>query len=400
MGAKAVKKAIVYGAGNVGRGFLGQLFSESGYEVVFVDVVRELVAALNARRSYRLRLVSNERAEEILVGPVRALDAGDTEKVIAEIADAELMATAVGVRALPKIAPVIALGIARRAERSVPNPLNIILCENLKDVSHIFREMLQQHLSVQYHAYLSERVGLVEAVIARMVPLVPPELQEDDPTLILAEPYKALPVNKLGFVGPIPTIVGLEPQDNFAAYVDRKLYLHNMGHAMLGYLGHQKGLTYGYEALEDADIRPWLQRAFDESQRALIAAYSFDPIELQGHVNDLIRRFGNRALGDTVLRLARDPLRKLGANDRLVGAARLAWAHHVLPEALTVGIAAGLAYDDPRDPQALELQKRLAEEGLEEVLCDICGLHPQDPLAQMVIERYECLRQGKLFRCD
>ena len=395
-----MKKAIMYGAGNVGRGFLGQLFSESGYEVVFVDIVPALIAALNERRSYRLRLVSNERTEDILIGNVRAVDGRSVEAVIAEIANADIMATAVGANVLPKIAPTIAAAIARRAgdgQIKGAGPLNIIICENLKEAPRIFREMLEQHLPAQHHSYLAERVGLVDAVIARMVPLVPPELQQQDPSLILAEPYKILPVNKAGFVGEIPSIVGLEPHDNFEAYMDRKLYIHNAGHAMLGYLGHLKGLIYGYEALEDPDIRPWLLQALDESQRALIARHGFAPQALREHVEDLLNRFANRALGDTTFRLARDPLRKLGRTDRLVGAASLAWSFGIRPIALSVGIAAALAFDDPRDVSAMELQRRLVQEGLDSVLHDICGLDPKDKIAQMVLAQYEKIRQGKLF---
>jgi mannitol-1-phosphate 5-dehydrogenase len=396
-----MKKAVMYGAGNVGRGFLGQLFSESGYEVVFIDIAPALVAALNERRSYRLRLVSNEGSQDILVKNVRAVSGQDVEAVAAEIASADIMATAVGANVLPRIAPAIAAGIARRARLADPRPLNIIVCENLKDAPRILYGYLQARLSTENHgqagAYLATQVGLVDAVIGRMVPLVPPELQQQDPSLVLAEPYKVLPVNRAGFIGEIPAIVGLEAHDHFEAYVDRKLYLHNAGHAMLGYLGHLKGLTYGYEALEDADIRPWLWRALDESQRALAAAHGLDAKQLDAHVQDLLHRFANRALGDTVFRLARDPLRKLGKSDRLVGAALLALAQGIRPEALAAGIAAALSFDDAQDPAALDLQKRIAERGLDAILSELCKLQPQDELAQMVKARYTDIQQGHLF---
>ena len=395
---KAVKKAIMYGAGNVGRGFLGQLFSESGYEVVFVDIVPELIAALNERGSYRLRLVSNERSEEVVIGHVRAVDGRAVDAVVAEIAGADLMATAVGANVLPRIAPTIAAAIARRAAALPATPLNIIICENLKDAPRLLREMLEKHLPAEHHGYLATRVGLVDAVIARMVPIVPADLQQQDPSLILAEPYKILPVNKAGFVGDIPSIVGMEPYDHFEAYVDRKLYIHNAGHAMLGYLGHLKGLTYGYEALADPDIHPWLSRALDESGRALIARHGFDPQALQEHVADLLARFANRALGDTTFRLARDPLRKLGRTDRLVGAASLAWDLSIRPVALSLGIAAALAFDHPQDASAAELQRRLAQEGPESVLRQVCGLDPKGELAQMILAQYDRIRRGAFFR--
>jgi len=382
------KKALIFGAGNIGRGFLGPLFTESGYQVVFAEIDRRLVDRLNQRGSYTLRIVDNQFSQDLTIAPVRAVDGRDQGAVADEILAADLLATAVGVRALPQVAPAIARGVARRAEASVEVPLNIIICENLKDASGTLRAMVQKHLAEEHHDYLQEKVGFVEAVIARMVPILPDEVREKDPTFVVAEPYKVLPVDKRGFKGEIPDIVGLEPREDFAACVDRKLYLHNAGHAMLGYLGYQRGLEYGYEALDDPYIRPLLDRALDEAARALVAEHGFDPEALRVHVADLLARFANRPLGDTVFRLARDPIRKLGPEDRLVGGARLALKHGIEPDALSWGIAAGLAFDDPRDPQACQLQQMLQEQGLDSVLAQVCGLDPASPLAEMVRERY------------
>lgn len=108
------QSSLVFGAGNVGRGFLGQLFAESGYEVVFVDVDQPLVAAMQTRGQYTIRLVDNDWMQEVTVAPVCALLAGETEAVAAHVATADIAATAVGVRALPFVAPLVAAGIARR----------------------------------------------------------------------------------------------------------------------------------------------------------------------------------------------------------------------------------------------------------------------------------------------
>ena len=127
--------SLVFGAGNVGRGFLGQLFSESGYQVLFVDVDEPLVTAMQTRGHYAIRLVDNDGMQEVTVAPVRALLAGDAAAVAAEVAAADIAATAVGVRALPFVAPLVAAGIARRAADGNTTPLNIIICENLKDAA-------------------------------------------------------------------------------------------------------------------------------------------------------------------------------------------------------------------------------------------------------------------------
>jgi mannitol-1-phosphate 5-dehydrogenase len=388
------ESAVMFGAGNVGRGFLGQLFSESGYEVVFVDIDEPLIAALNARRGYAIRLVDNDSAEEVTISPVRALHAEETEAVAQALTEASIGATAVGVRALPHIAPLVAAGIARRSTHDVQAWLNIIVCENLKDAAATFRRMVGEHLPTAYHDYLEARVGFVDTVIGRMVPPPTPQMRGQDPSFIVVEPYKELPVNRRGFVGPVPEIVGLEPCDNFGVYIARKLYIHNCGHAMLGYLGHLRGHAFGYQALEDAAIRPLFERALAESKSGIVAAYSVEAAWLEAHIADIIRRLANRALGDTVFRLARDPLRKLGPKDRLVGAARLAEKAGGTPEALSWGIAAGYCFDDANDPLAVTLQQRITAEGFDTVLADVSGIQTDEPLAALVRERYRRLREG------
>jgi len=396
--------AIIFGAGNVGRGFLGQLFSESGYEVCFVDIDATLVEALRARRAYTIRLVDNRHAEEVRVGPVTALLASDTAlgatSAVAEaLAVATLGATAVGARALPHIAPTVAAGISRRAERHIEAPLNLIVCENLKGAARIFRGMVYQHLDDEARRYAEGHVGFVDTVIGRMVPELPAELRAQDPTLIIVEPYKELPVDRAGFVGPIPAVVGMQPCDDFDLYTARKLYLHNAGHAILGYLGYRYGYALGYEALEDPCIRAVLDGALEESLRGIVRRHGADEAWLRAHVADLVERFANRALADPVVRLARDPLRKLAPSDRLVGAARIASygctaATEHVPVNLALGIAAALTFDASEDPSSVELQRRIAAEGVEAVLASVCAIDPDEPLGRAVLERYRWLREG------
>ena len=376
-----MKQAVMFGAGNVGRGFLGQLFSESGYQVNFVDVDEPLLDAFNQRGSYTIRLVTNETTAEVTVEPVRGLPAGDREAVADVVAAAEVGATAVGARALPYVAPNLAAGIARRADLGIDTPLNLIICENLKGAAGILREMVEASLPPAYQAYLAERVGFVDTVIARMVPPLTPELRAQDPSLIIVEPYKELPVDAAAFAGPPPEIVGMMPDSPFSFYTERKLYIHNAGHAVLGYLGYLRGYEYGYEALADEQIRAAVRGAMTESQQALEKKYGLPGGRLTGHVEDLLHRFLNRALGDTTFRLARDPIRKLDHNDRLVGAALYALAQQVSPDHLVSGIAAALRFDHPDDPVAGQLQQLLRQHGLDRVLQQVCGLEPDSELA-------------------
>jgi len=393
--------AVIFGAGSVGRGFLGQLFNESGYHVTFVDVDQPLIEALNRRGCYTLRLAAIHHTQELTIGPVRALNVNHTQQVAEAVASASLMATAVGARALSAIAQPIAAGLARRWQTSGPlqdAPVNIILCENLHDAPEVLRGHVEAALPEALRPLVRRRVGFVAAVIARMSPVPTPEQRAADPTLIVAEPYKVLPVDRAAFVGRIPEIVGMYPVSPFAAYTERKLYIHNAGHCMLGYLGYRRGYEYGYQALIDPLVIAPIHQALNETSQALRAEHGLDPVALAEHVQDLLTRFANRALGDPISRLARDPLRKLAADDRLVGAARLVQKHGITPQGLSWGIAAALCYDDPADPHAVELQAMITAQGIDHVMRTVCGIAPDEPLAAMVRQRYQTLQTDPEWR--
>jgi mannitol-1-phosphate 5-dehydrogenase len=391
-------KAVMFGAGNVGRGFLGQLFSESGYEVVFVDIDEALIGALRDQRAYTVRLVDNERTDEVRVAPVSGLLSGDADAVAEVLAEANLGATAVGARALPYIAPLVARGIALRAQRGVAEPLNLIICENLQGAADLFRDMVCGHLDAAGREYMADHVGMVGTVIGRMVPELTAELRAQDPTLIIVEPYKELPVERAGFVGEIPHVVGIQPVDDFEYYEHRKLYIHNAAHAIMAYLGYLRGYEMGYDVLDDVVVRPILDGALDESLRGIVARHGVAEAGLRAHLSDLLARLANRVLADPVLRLARDPLRKLDPADRLVGAARLAEAEGVTPANLAWGIAGALRFDAAGDPMAVELQARIARDGVETVMEAVCHIGRDEALGGLVLERYALLGSEERWR--
>ena len=399
-------KAVIFGAGSVGRGFLGQLFSESGYALVFVDIDEALIRALQVRREYTLRMVDNDSETDLVVSPATGLLSSDENDVASVVAEATLGATAVGPRALAHVAPLIARAIALRAERGTEAPLNLIVCENLKGAGDVLRRMVGDHLERAAHDYMASHVGFVDTVIGRMAPEVPSHLRVQNPALVIVEPYRELPVDRAGFVGQIPEVVGMVPRDDFAVYTARKLYLHNAGHAILGYLGYRRGCTFGYEALEDSEVRPILDGAMDESIRGIVAQYGAEEQCLGQHVDDLMRRFANRALADPVARLARDPIRKLAPEDRLVGAARTAQAARsadgtpLLPANLSWGIAGALAYDAPVDPIAVELRMRVAHEGASRVLGSLCDIAPDEPLGRAVLACFSRLHEEPRWQCS
>ncbi|MBR6057174.1 MAG: hypothetical protein IKP58_03290 [Victivallales bacterium] len=380
-------KAVMFGAGNIGRGFIGQLFSESGYEVVFVDVVQELLDLFNRDHHYRLQTVSNEGSKDYSIGPVSGVDSRNQAAVAEAVAEASICATAVGANVLKFVAPNLAAGLALRAKRNLP-PINVIVCENLHGAPEYLRGLLEQSIPAEAKSYLAEKTGLVETVIGRMVPAPTPEMRAQDIGWIKVEPYKELPVKRSGFVGPIPDIVAMTPYDDFDVFGARKLYVHNCGHALMSYVAYQRGYEYAYEALEDNEIRSFMLAGLRESVDGICAKFKADRDWLYAHVDNLLKRFANRSLGDTVYRLGRDPIRKLAAEDRLVGAANLAVEGGSKPAHLAWGIAAALLFNPADDPSAPTLQAKIKENGIEAALAEVSGIQKDSVLGKLVMDAY------------
>ena len=377
--------AVHFGAGNIGRGFLGQLYHASGYNTVFIDVVDAVVTALQERHGYPIHIVSNAGTDVIAIDHVDAVDGKDMETAAQTLASADIASTAVGVNVLPKVAPTIARAIELRFAADGAAPLNLLVCENLIGAGAFLREEVRKHLAPALHGTLDGHVGFVEVSIGRMVPVSTTEDRAKDPLLVRVEPYCELPVDATGFRGAIPAIAHLQPKENFAAYVERKLFVHNMSHAATAYLGHLRGHEFIWQAEENASVREVVAQAMHEACEGLHRKHGLDRAELDAYADDLLDRYQNHALGDRVDRVARDPLRKLGNNDRIIGAMRMCASHEVVPEAIALAAAAAIRYDDPDDPASLELQRRRMEDGVNGILREVCGLNPQDPVAMQLL---------------
>jgi mannitol-1-phosphate 5-dehydrogenase len=386
-----LRKAVQFGAGNIGRGFTAQLFTESGYEVVFVDVAGDIVNLINERKCYPIRIVDDE-VRTVEICNVRAVNGRDIDLVAQELLAADLACTAVGVNALKYIAPALAAGIRLRADANIDEPLNIIICENLLHASDVLCDSVLAQLPPSYDNYVRTHIGFVESSVGRMVPVMTEEQRAEDPLLVNVEAYKILPIDRQAWIGELPSIEGLEPRNNFAGYVERKLYTHNLGHASTAYIGRLKGFEYIYQAIADTDVQRVVRAIMAETGEALIQRWGLDPAEHQAHIDDLIRRFGNKALGDTVARVARDPIRKLGPDDRLIGGAKLALAYEIRPTNICLAIAAALAYDEPGDPSSVEIQSMIKEKGIEGVLETVSRLEPDSIIVEIVMEQADRIR--------
>lgn len=382
-------KAVMYGAGNIGRGFIGMLFSASGYEVTFVDVAEEVVRELQEKKQYPLRYVTSQGYRDIMVKPVTAINGNEVEMTAGAIAECDIMATAVGARILKLIAPNLAAGIRRRMRTNGKN-LNIIICENLMNADLVLERMVKAELTKEEIEWFDRHVGLVEASIGRMVPVQTEEMRDGEPLRVCVEPYGFLPVDQAAFKGEIPDIKNMIPFEPFDFFIKRKLYIHNMGHAVCAYLGDILGLEYIYQAIDQNEIYIIVKNAMEESAAALSSVYGVQLENIMKHITDLLYRFTNAALKDTCKRVGGDPERKLAFEDRLIGPAGLAFTQGIVPAYIAIGAAAGIwRYIDETE----EMEQSLA--CAEEVLTNVSKVEIHSGLGELILNMYQMILDGK-----
>jgi len=337
-----LKKIIIFGAGKIGRSFIGQLFGRSGYMTVFIDVDPVIIKMLNERRCYRV-IIKGEKEEEIIVNNVHAISALDISSVVDAVSTAGIVAVSVGKYALEKVIPVIASGLEKRYNDNPDKPLDIILAENMRSAAGFTRDLLTRNLTPEFP--VDSFVGLIETSIGKMVPIMPLAEAEKDPLMVFAEPYNTLILDGKGFKSPVPDIKGLAPKNNIKAWVDRKAFIHNLGHATAAYFGyfHHPDAVYMYEVLDDEKILHFTREVMLQSAEILKAEYpgDFTLTDLTEHIDDLLYRFRNKALQDTIFRVGQDLPRKLGSDDRFMGSIHLAekrnMPYHLIIKAMSYG---------------------------------------------------------------
>ena len=389
-----MKQAVMYGAGNIGRGFIGQLLHMSGYEITFVDVNPTVLERLQADGAYNVYVTGGDHYLPYRVTGVRGVNGTDATAVAEAIAAADVMATAVGVNVLPYIAAPLAGGIRRRMELGVTAPLNVIVCENKIEADRYLAGLIKEHLSPTECAYFDTHVALIEPSIGRMVPATPASLSAREPLAVCVEPYCELPVDRDAFLGEIPPIANLVPFSPFDFHIRRKLFMHNMSHALTAYLGSLRGYTYIWEAIADKEIRALVRAALLESATALANAYKVPMSELSAFAEELIVRYENRLLGDTVLRVGRDSARKLARGDRFMGATSLCDEQGVVPTHILIGVAAGLLFAPTDDAASCQVASA-AQSDLLGTLSTLCGLAPDSPHIDRITQLYRAFLEHR-----
>lgn len=378
-----MKQAIQFGAGNIGRGFIGAVLEQAGYHVVFADVNQTVIDKINEDKRYTVHIMDVE-CRDLVIENISAVNS-TTDAVVGEIVKSDILTTAVGVGILPRIAPAIARGIVARMEAGIEKPLNIIACENAVRASSQLREHVTALLTDEQKEYCGKWVGFPDCSVDRIVPPV----RSENPIDVVVEAYYEWNVEQKAFVGGAPHIEGMNLADNLTAYIERKLFTLNTGHAITAYLGSLRGIPTIDKSIADEQISAIVRGAMQESGLGLIHKFGFDHDAHFKYIEKIIGRFRNPYLNDDVTRVGREPLRKLSASDRLIKPLLTAREYGVETPNLLLGIGAALRYDNPEDAQSVKMQAEIAEKGIRSAAAGFTGLNEDNPVLDEIVKAYE-----------
>lgn len=381
-------KALHFGAGNIGRGFIGKLLADSGVQVIFVDVNDNVINLLSTQQAYHVKIVGEAVNKIENVTGVSGVNSKDENAVIALFNQVDLITTAVGPNVLNILSATIAKGLEARFATGNTAPLNIIACENMVRGTSFLKEQVFTHLTPALQQQAEQLVGFVDSAVDRIVP--PVQADDSDPLQVTVEEFSEWIVDQTQFKGTVPNITGMEKTDNLMAFVERKLFTLNTGHAVTAYYGKSKGYQFVKESIEDEQIKAFVKSVMQESGAVLIKRYGFDPQAHAAYIEKILQRFANPYLVDDVDRVGREPLRKLSYNDRLIKPLRGTLEYGLANDNLIQAVAVALAYRNDNDPQARELQQSLTENGVIETVKKHTGLQ-DDHIIQRIADAYRRL---------
>lgn len=379
-------KAVHFGAGNIGRGFVGLLLHEAGYELVFADVAAGLIEALQSADSYTVRTVGQHPSETVVDGFTAVNSAEDPETLTAEIASADVVTTAVGAHILRFVAPSIAAGIAARPA-DAPR-VAVMACENAINATDLLEEEIRKNYTGDD---LDAKAFFANTAVDRIVPVQDPEAGLD----VTVEDFHEWAVERGPFAGDEPDVPGITWVEELGPYIERKLFTVNTGHATAAWHGFAAGHATIADAVADPEVSAAVQAVLAETSALLVAKYGFAEDTQRAYAQKVQGRFANRALPDPVERVGRSVMRKLSRNDRIISPAAELAERGMPTTALLDSLAAALAFTPEGDEEVTRLQEILRSQDAESATAEITGLAPEHPLFAAVRERVAA-RQAQL----
>ncbi|MFE0441515.1 mannitol-1-phosphate 5-dehydrogenase [Aerococcus sp. NPDC058936] len=372
-------KAVHFGAGNIGRGFIGEILHKNGFDITFVDINETLIDALNDRDSYEIEY-ADDAHQRLTVSGFDGINNGkDPESVVQAVAEADIVTTAIGPNILPYIAELIANGIKLRRENGDTRQMDIIACENMIGGTDFLNEKVSAYFDEADRIYVDQHIGFPNAAVDRIVPMQ----SHEDPLFVSVEPFSEWVIDHTNVKGTQIKLEGVLYVEDLLPYIERKLFSVNTGHATTAYTGKHFGYETIDQALEDDIVLQQLQAVLAETGALLVEKWGFDQEAHAAYANKIVGRFQNSHISDAITRVARTPIRKLGYDERFIRPIREAKERGLAYDALLETVAYIFEYNDADDEQSQELQKMLANQPLDQVIQTVTGLEDADLVAEI-----------------
>lgn len=373
MATQEIPLAVHFGAGNIGRGFIGALLQDAGYLVVFADVNQELIDSMKALGSYTLTELASVPKQKLYKDFQVLNSVTETQELTQLIAKAEIVTASVGANVLGRIAPVIEAGLNQRTSQ---DKLVVMACENALGASEIIK------LAMQDQQLANQRAIFCNTAVDRIVPL---QVEHSEPD-VAVEPFSEWIIDSAPLAGRELNLPGATFVEDLDPFIERKLYTVNTAHLAVALIGQQFGHETVIEAMADSEVMPKVLAAIEETSAALIRKHGFDPVAHAAYVEKTLSRLSNPAIDDEIVRVGRDPLRKLSRYERLIGPAAYHAEHLGEPFALLEVIDAALSFQAPGDAEAARLQLFLATLSSSQFVFEVCGISVGHPLHEPLVE--------------
>lgn len=384
-------KAVHFGAGSIGRGFIGDLLHSSGYEVTFVDVNDEIINQINRDGGYSLYRIE-EGFKKVFIDKCRAVSSvSDLDGAVQAIAESDIITTSVLAGNLPRIAPVLLAGLKKRYELGARR-VNVHACENAVGNSELLRGYVAE-LDEDFAKHLDQVAAFANTEVDRMVLA---SERDGEKTIDIGKDFE-LAIDRRQLANPeAREIAGADYTDNLAKYIERKLFIINGGHVWAGLMAHRMGYTTMQEFFGQPHLVQCAEEAMMESGRLIMAKYGFTEDEIVAYIKFAMGRFCTPGIVDTVARVCRSPIRKLQAHERLVYPAIQCAERGIPCPRLLQGIAAAFLFDLPDDAESVELVSYVDSHGVEDAVTHFTGIAPDSPLFAEIVENYRRLKAGEL----
>ena len=385
-----MKSVLIVGAGMLGKGFIGEVFDEAeNWHVSYLDKDPRVIENLKKPEGFTVECSYEDRTEHRVITDY---DAFLTDEQFSA-ADAAIHADVIMMPLYPEdfdeAIAYLSKMLARRAKENPAQSLDIVCNTNYNHyMNHIRETFLKDLGSDEARKWFEDQVYLSDSIIRRST------IADDNAATSLRTMCCATLLIQPPLHNDLKDVPWMEQKDKIELLKDMKVYTINGMHATSAFAGYLKGYTLIEECMDDPEIVAMVNEVMEEASYGLTREFPITKEE----IDDMCAFFYvklDSPINDAILRVCWDPARKLGRNDRLTGNAMYCYKHGKEPVALMQSMANAMAYDDPRDPIAMEIQKKIQEKGIVQAISEVCGIPADHHITQCVAENYRKLMEKR-----